>query len=102
MLFRSREFYLNLSIHSDDSNIQFVKSWIKGEEYFITLEVVAFALGVPLVQQPVYPCTEFPYLDNIMSLITSTTISWGTDPRVTSHELIELNYLFFRISYHSI
>ena len=28
-----REFYLNLSIHSTSSNIQFVKSWIKGEEY---------------------------------------------------------------------
>ena len=44
-----REFYSNLSIHSDDSNIQFVKSWIRGEEYVITLEVVASALGVPLV-----------------------------------------------------
>ena len=28
-----REFYSNLSIHSTSSNIQFVKSWIKGEEY---------------------------------------------------------------------
>ena len=45
-----REFYLNLSIHSDDSNIQFVKSWIKDEEYVITLQVVASALSVPLVQ----------------------------------------------------
>ena len=44
-----REFYSNLSIHSDDSNIQFVKSWIRGEEYVITPEVVASALGVPLV-----------------------------------------------------
>ena len=45
-----REFYSNLSIHSDDSNIQFVKSWIRGEEYIITPQVVASALGVPLVQ----------------------------------------------------
>ena len=44
-----REFYLNLSIHSDDSNIQFVKSWIRDEEYVITPLVVASALGVPLV-----------------------------------------------------
>ena len=45
-----REFYMNRFVHSDDSNIQFVKSWIKDEEYVITLEVVAFALNVPLVQ----------------------------------------------------
>ena len=44
-----REFYLNLSIHSDDSNTQYVRSWIKGEEYVITPSVVATALGVPLV-----------------------------------------------------
>ena len=37
-----------------------------------------------------------------MSLLTGTTISWGTNPRVTTHKHIELNYLFFRISYHSI
>ena len=63
---------------------------------------MAYAFGVPLVQQPVYPYTESPFLDEIMSLITSTTISWGTNPRVTSHELTKLNYLFFRISCHSI
>ena len=37
-----------------------------------------------------------------MSFITSTTISWGIDPHVISHELTELNYLFFQISCHSI
>ena len=47
-----REFYSNLSIHSDDSNIQFVKSWIRGEEYVITPTVVVSALSVPLVWQP--------------------------------------------------
>ena len=36
-----REFYSNLSVHSDDSNIKFVKSWIRGEEYVITPKVVA-------------------------------------------------------------
>ena len=30
------------------------------------------------------------------------TSQWGTDPRVSSHELTELNYLFFQISCHSI
>ena len=97
-----KEFYSNLSIHSTSSNIQYVKSWIRGEESIITLNVVAFAFGVPLVQQPVYPYIETFHLDDIMSLITGTSISWGTDPQATSFELIELNYLFFRISYHSI
>ena len=44
-----REFYSNLSIHSDCSNIHYVKTWIQGEEFVITLEVVASALSVPLV-----------------------------------------------------
>ena len=97
-----KEFYLNLSIHFNDSNIQFVKSSIRGEKYVITPQVMAFALGVPLVQQPVYPYTETPPLDDIMSLFTDTTIRLGIDPRITSHELTELNYLFFWISCHSI
>ena len=79
-----------------------MKTWIRGEEFVITPKVVASALGVPLVQQPVYPYTEFPTFDDIMLLLTGTTISWGTNPRVTTHELTELNYLFFRISYHGI
>ena len=60
------------------------------------------ALGVPLVQHPVYSNDEFPLLDDIMSFITGTTIQWGSDPRITSHKLTEIHYLFFRISCHSI
>ena len=37
-----------------------------------------------------------------MSLITRTSISWNTNSCVTSYELIELNYLFFRICCHCI
>ena len=44
-----REYYSNLFVHSNDSNTQYVRSWIRGEEYVITPEVMAFALGVPLV-----------------------------------------------------
>ena len=97
-----REFYSNLSIHSTSSNIQFVKNWIRGEEYVITPQVVAYALGVPLVQQPVYHYTKVPPLNDIMSLITGTSIQWGTDPRITSHELTEIHSLFFQISCHPI
>ena len=97
-----REFYSNLSIHSNDSNTQFVKSWIRGEEYTITPTVVASALGVPKVQHLVYPYDESPPFDDIMSYLTSTSIQWGTNSCITFHELTEIHYLFFRISYHFI
>ena len=44
-----REFYSNLSVHSNDSNTQYVRSWIRGEEYVINPSVVATTLGVPLI-----------------------------------------------------
>ena len=96
-----REFYSNLSVHSYDSNT-LVRSWIRGDEYTITPSVVAVALGVPLVQYLVYSYDESPPLDDIMSFITSTSIQWGFDPRITSHELTKTHYLFFQISCHSI
>ena len=97
-----RKFYSNLSAHSDDSNTHYVMSWIRGEEYTITPSVVTFAFGVPLVRQLVYPYSETPPLDDIMSYLTGTSIQWSTDSRINSHELTEIHYLFFRISCHSI
>ena len=97
-----REFYSNLSAHSNDSNTQFVRSWTRGEEYTITPTVVAFALGVPKVQHPIYPYDKSPPLDDIMSYLTGSSIQWASDPQITSHELTEIHYLFFRISCHSI
>ena len=79
-----------------------MKSWIRGEKYVITPQVVTSALGVSLVQQPIYSYNEDPPLDEIMSHITDTSIQWGSDPRITTHELTELNYLFFRIACHSL
>ena len=49
-----------------------------------------------------YPYDESPPLDDIMSYLTGTSIQWGTDPQITSHELTEIHYLFFGISCHSI
>ena len=69
----SREFYSNLSIHSYNSNT-FMRSWIRGEEYTITPFVAAVALGVPLVQHPIYLYDESPPLDDIMSFIIGTFI----------------------------
>ena len=69
-----REFYSNLSVHSNDSKSQYVKSWIRGEEYTITPTVVASALGVPKVQHPVYSYDESPTLDDIMSYLTGSSL----------------------------
>ena len=68
-----REFYPNLSVHVYDSNT-LVRSWIRGNEYNITPLVVVDALGVLVVQHPVYPYNESPPLDDIMSYITRSSI----------------------------
>ena len=69
-----RKFYSNLSIHFNDSNTQFVRSWIRSEEYTINPTVVASALRVPKVQHPVYPYDESPPLDDIMSYLIGSSI----------------------------
>ena len=68
-----REFYSNLSVHSYDSNT-LVRSWIRGDEYTITPSVVVVALGVPVVQHPVYLHDESSPLDDIISFIFGTSI----------------------------
>ena len=45
---------------------------------------------------------ESPPLDDVMSYITRSSIQWGSDPRITSAELTETAYLFFRIACHSL
>ena len=96
-----REFYSNFFVHSYDSNT-LVRSWIRGDDYTISPLVVATALGVPMVQNSIYPYDESLPLNDIMSFITGTTIQLGSDHWITSHELIEIHYLFFRIYCHSI
>ena len=68
-----REFFSNLSRHIYDSNI-LVRSWIRGVEFTITFRVVAEALGVPVVIEPVYPYAESPPIDVVMSHITGSSI----------------------------
>ena len=96
-----REFFSNLSCHVYDSNT-LVQSWIRGIEFTITPRVVANALGVPIVREPVYPYDESPPLDVIISYITGSSIQWDSDPRITSSELSETAYLFLRIVCHSL
>ena len=68
-----REFFSNLSCHVYDSNT-LVRSWIRGVEFTITPRVVAEALGVPVVTDPVYPYDESPPIDVVMSHITRSFI----------------------------
>ena len=77
-----REFFSNLSCHVYNSNT-LVRSWIQGVEFTITPRIVAEALGVLVVREPVYPYEESPPLDDIMSYITGSSIQWGSDSRIT-------------------
>ena len=74
-----REFFSNLSCHVYNSNT-LVRSWIQGVEFTITLRVVADALGVSVIREPVYPYEESPPLDDVMLYITGSSIQWGSDP----------------------
>ena len=108
MLFRSppptaliKEFFSNLSCHIYDSKTV-VRSWIRGEEFSITPRVVAEALGVPIVTDPVYPYDESPPIDEVMLHITGSSIQWGSNPQITSSALIETAYLFLGVACHSL
>ena len=68
-----REFFSNLSCHVYDSNI-LVRSWIQGVEFTITPRIMADALGVPVVREPVYSYEESSPLDDVMSYITGSSI----------------------------
>ena len=96
-----KEFFSNLSCHVYDSNT-LVRSWIQGVEFTITSRVVAEALGVPVVMEPVYPYDKAPPLDVVMSYITGSSIQWGSDPRITSFALSETAYLFLKVACHSL
>ena len=68
-----REFFSILSCHIYDNNT-FVRSWIRGVEFTITPRVVAEALGVPVVTDPIYPYVESPSINVVMSHITGSSI----------------------------
>ena len=72
-----REFFSIISCHVYDSNT-LVWSLIRGVEFTITPRVVAEALGVPVVTDPVYPYNKSPPIDVVMSHITGSSIQWWT------------------------
>ena len=96
-----KEFLSNLSCHIYDSNT-LVRSWIRRVEFTITPRVVADALRVLVVREPVYPYEKSPSIDDITSYITGSSIQWGSDPRIMSAKLSETAYLFFSIACHSL
>ena len=96
-----REFFSNLSCHVYNSNT-LVWSWIRGVEFTITPRVMAEALGVPVITDPIYPYNKSPPIDVVMSHITESSIQWGSDPRITSSALSETVYLFLRVACHSL
>ena len=49
---------------------------------------------VPLACKPAYPYTDFPPINDIVSLLRGRSISWGIEPRINSYEFTELNYLY--------
>ena len=97
-----RKFYSNLSVYSEDTSGHYLTTWIHGQEFTISRQVVFEALGVPLVRKPVYPYTEFPDVDDMMSLLCGHPVSWGSEPRINSCEFIELNSLYLQITCHNI
>ena len=68
-----REFFSNLSCHIYDTNTV-VRSWIRGVEFTITPRIVAEALGVMVVREPVYPYEESPPFDDVILYITGSSI----------------------------
>ena len=53
---------------------------VRGAEFTIIPRVVAEALGVSIVIEPVYPYAESPSIDVVMSYIIGSSIQWGSDP----------------------
>ena len=97
-----REFYSNLFVYSEVTGGHYLTSWIRGQEFTIYKQTVSEALGVPLACKPIYPYTEFPVVDDMMSLLCGRPISWGTEPRINSCEFTKLNSLYLRITCHNI
>ena len=93
-----REFYFNLYICSDDN----LSTWIRGQSFVITNDVVSDALNVPRVHRPTYPYSKCPLISDVMTLLCGRSMTWGSNPRINSSELTEFNYIFFKIACHNI
>ena len=66
-----------------------------------TRDVVSDALDVPIIRTPTYPYSESPRTDDVMDVLCGRLVIRGFDPSISSSELTELNYIFFRIACHN-
>ena len=96
-----REFYSNLSVHEDLGGHK-VASSIRGVPFTITRECVSKALDVPIICTPTYPNSMSPRIIDVMDVLCGRSITRGSDRSISSSELTELNYIFFRIACHNI
>ena len=98
-----RGFYSNLSVYSEDTGgHHYLTTLIKGKVFKITKPIVFETLRVPLVRRPTHLYIKSPPIDDVMSLLRGRSITWGSEPRINSSEVIELNYIFFRITCQNI
>ena len=96
-----REFYSNLSVH-EDLRGHTVASCIRGVPFRLTREHVSKALDIPIISTPTYPYSRSPRIDDVMDVLCGRSVTQGSNRSISSSELTELNYIFFRIACHNI
>ena len=96
-----REFYSNLLVHEDLCD-HTVALCIRGVPFTITRERVSKALDIPIIRTPTYPHSRSPRIDNVMDVLCGRSVTLGFDRSISSSELTELNYIFFKIACHNI
>ena len=79
-----------------------VASSIRGVLFTITRKCVSKALDVPIICTPTSPNSMSPRIDDVMDVLCGRSVTWGSNRSISSSELTELNYIFFRIACHNI
>ena len=77
-------------------------SSIRGVPFTITREHVSKALDVPIICTPTYPNSMSPRIDDVMDVLCGQSNNRDSGRSISSSELTELNYIFFRIACHNI
>ena len=76
------EFYSNLVVHAAVTGDHFLTTWVKGSECQITCQDVSVALSIPIAANPVYPYSDPPSLDDVVSVFCGTphtyVLGWWT------------------------
>ena len=75
---------------------------IRGVPFRLTRERVSKALDIPIIRTPTYPYSKSPRIDDVMDVLYGQSVTWGSNRSISSSELTELNYIFFRIACHNI